>query len=126
MRKDRTMRIFGIILLVMVGIVFGSPSQAVFPWFPVMEWQSDSIQAVDSLVGWPLGSGAYSLTVINPDTTYLRIQFDTEDTTLVATWFDSTEVRVDYTPPFVLASPWDSVFIEAEDTCNVYLEWWGK
>lgn len=117
------MKRYLILLLILAGMA--SAIQQVYPWAPDITFHSDTLHVTTDEKAWPLGTttGAYKLEVINPNANYLLVRFDTDASplqTYIGNW--STGV---YEPPFVLGNALDSIFIDGEEACTVYIEWWS-
>ena len=99
--------------------------QQVYPWAPDLTWHSDTLHVTTSEKGWALGStsGAYFVRIVNPNDNYLLFRFDTDATPLQSYIgnYGTGPLQSDA----ILAVPHDSLFIDGEAACTVYIEWYS-
>ena len=117
-------------LLILVILLLVAPvlalSQHVLPWANDLTWHSDTLHVTTTEKGWPLGStsGAYYVIIINPNSNYLLFRFDTDVAATLHSYIGNYGTGP-LQQPYVLAVPHDSVFIDGEANCTVYLEWYS-
>lgn len=114
-----------IVLLLILALPLMAASDLVLPWATDMVWHSDTLHVTTSEKGWAIGTttGAYWLTVINPNANFLLIRFSNVAGILQTYLGDWGEGN--YHQPYSIGSAIDSIFVDGEANCTVYLEWWS-
>lgn len=123
------MRKLWAVLALLAAVALSYPaSMLVLPWADDLDWGSDTLLVLETEtaaalpVGDTLGIGVYYLRIRNPNDAALRLRFDTEADP-PTTHLDSNQVE-EYFLPWCVGEVKDSVFITAEDSCTVFLEYY--
>jgi len=114
-----------ILLLLILTLPLMAASDLVLPWATDMVWHSDTLHVTTAEQGWAIGTttGAYWLTVINPNANYLLIRFSNV-AGILQTYLGNYGTG-EYHQPYSVGSAIDSVFIDGSVACTVYIEWWS-
>lgn len=108
-------------LLLLAVPVVANPLLTV-PWADDLVWNSDTLHVTTTEKCWAISTTAYWLTVINPNANFLLIRFSNV-AGILQTYLGDYGVGV-YHQPYTLGSAIDSIFVDGEAACTVYIEYW--
>ena len=107
-------------MLILAGVA--GAIQQVYPWADDFVFHSDTLHVTTAEKGWAVSTTAYWLTVINPNASYLLIRFSNV-AGILQTYLGDYGVG-EYHQPYTIGSAIDSIFVDGEAACTVYIEWW--
>lgn len=124
LRKDNKMKRLLIPLLILAAFLsMGAKQQFVLPFADDCYFSSDTLHVTTTEKGWALDPTAYKLMIINPNNYFLLVRFS--NATGVLQTYIGPYGTATYEAPSVWGTAIDSVFVDGEGACTVYIEWWG-
>ena len=117
------MRLILIALAVLMAVALAG-NRGDLPFAKDLYLVTDTMHVTTAEQGWLLGSnsGAYKLTIVNPNNTTLLFRFSNGAGVIqdFAGAYSTTIIEF----PAAFPVPLDSIFIDGSANCTVYLHWW--
>ena len=113
-----------ILVLIFVGLCMPYSTQMVIPYFPTLEWQHMKMFVDTTETGWALDAASWFPLIINDTGGDIFFRFDTETDSVTS--IVKNGGCGPWIPPVVMPAFVDSIFMTAEVSDTVHIEWYAE